>query len=146
VLRGVQLRPRPPCTMVVRHYRGMARLGAVRLLLGFCSVLLAVHAQPPSHEKLGSASPQPANCSSFSCGALAPTTPIPSGGCAGSVCTSEECCVGGAAEGGLLPPSGWFPFAVIIVSLVSAVGLSKFLEQRGALGRAGGEYSAVDHH
>ena len=48
----------------------------------------------------------------------------------------------GGADDTLLPPGGWFPFVLIILSLMCAVGISKHLEKNG---RPGGEYGVVDH-
>ena len=48
----------------------------------------------------------------------------------------------GGAGDTLLPPGGWFPFVLIVVSLVTAITLSKHLEKKGT---PGGEYGVVDH-
>ena len=48
----------------------------------------------------------------------------------------------GGAGDTMLPPGGWFPFALIILSLLGAVTLSKHLEKKGT---PGGEYGVVDH-
>ena len=48
----------------------------------------------------------------------------------------------GGADDTLLPPGGWFPFVLIIISLLMAITLSKHLEKRGT---PGGEYGVVAH-
>ena len=48
----------------------------------------------------------------------------------------------GGAGDTLLPPGGWFPFVLIILSLMAAITLSKHLEKTGT---PGGEYGVVDH-
>jgi hypothetical protein len=48
----------------------------------------------------------------------------------------------GGAGDTMLPPGGWFPFVLIILSLLGAVTLSKHLEKKGT---PGGEYGVVAH-
>ena len=48
----------------------------------------------------------------------------------------------GGADDTLLPPGGWFPFALIVLSLLTAITLSKHLEKKGT---PGGEYDVVAH-
>ena len=78
------------------------------------------------------------------CGAEAAvsTAPLQEQGAVSTEGGDEVTGTHGGADDTMLPPGGWFPFVLIVISLAIALAVSKHLEKKGT---PGGEYGVVDH-